>query len=52
VFSDVVRGDLRSEDVAYTVRPHPSSSARSKQPSTTQPRWLSRYGHLKDEVIY
>jgi hypothetical protein len=32
--------------------PHPPSSAHSKQPSATQPRRLSRYGHLKAEDIY
>jgi hypothetical protein len=33
-------------------RPHPPNSAQSKKPNAAQPRRLSRYGHLKAEVIY
>jgi hypothetical protein len=53
VVDDVIRAPLcPSVSTAQRMWPLPPSSAHSKQPSATQTRRLSRYGHLKAEDIY
>jgi hypothetical protein len=43
---------VNGQQDVWPIWPHLPSSAHSKEPSAAQPKRLSRYGHLKAEVIY
>jgi hypothetical protein len=62
LIGEIASADISSLIISINVKkhyrrmwsdgPHPPNSAHFNKPSATQSRWLSRYGHIKAEVIY